>query len=100
MPRSAGSPSGVATRGACPEKARLLLAAPGMMLDLSMDEGRLLATHLQRYLKHVDAELVRTDKYELQHALAREERTLEGILDRLRESLARASSDTVQPRQS
>jgi len=52
-------------------------------LDLSPQEIQLLATHLVRYVDHLDAELVRTDKHELQHALAREIEALRSIARRL-----------------
>jgi hypothetical protein len=65
-----------------------------MTLDLTMDEARLLVTHLQRYLRHLDGELARTDRYELQHTLAREERILESIFQRLSDAVAVAPADT------
>lgn len=52
-------------------------------LELSLQEARLLALHLGRHLKHLDAELVRTDKHDLQHSLAREIETLQTVEDRL-----------------
>ena len=52
-------------------------------LELTESETRLLATHLERHLEHLDAELVRTDKHELQHALAREIEVLRSIVGRL-----------------
>lgn len=52
-------------------------------LDLSPAEIRLLATHLARYVDHLDVELVRTDKHDLQHALAQEIDTLRSIARRL-----------------
>lgn len=51
--------------------------------ELSPEEQRLLTTHLGRYLVHLDAELVRTDKYDLAHALAREIEQLRAIERRL-----------------
>ena len=53
------------------------------ILDLSPQEIQLLTKHLVRYVEHLDAELVRTDKHELQHALAREIETLRSIAQRL-----------------
>jgi len=52
-------------------------------LELSVDEARLLAAHLGQHIKRLDAELVRTDKHDLQHALAREIEALQGVEDRL-----------------
>ena len=52
-------------------------------LDLSPQEIQLLATHLVRHVAHLDAELVRTDKPDLQHALAREIEVLRSIARRL-----------------
>lgn len=58
-----------------------------MTLDLTPDEARLLVEHFKIYLRHVDAELARTDRYQLQHALAREERVLESIFQRLSDAV-------------
>jgi hypothetical protein len=52
-------------------------------LDLSPEEQRLLRTHLNRYLAHLDTELVRTEKHDLAHALAREIEQLRAIERRL-----------------
>lgn len=52
-------------------------------LELSADEQRLLASHLARHIQHLDAELVRTDQHDLQHALAREIDQLRAIARRL-----------------
>ncbi|MCC6847089.1 MAG: hypothetical protein IT294_01210 [Deltaproteobacteria bacterium] len=52
-------------------------------LEISADEQRLLATHLSRYIEHLDTELVRTDQPALQHALAREIDQLRAIARRL-----------------
>lgn len=52
-------------------------------LELSDSETQLLATHLARHVEHLDAELVRTDKHDLQHALAREVDELRALLRRL-----------------
>ena len=53
-------------------------------LELTAAEAQLLVTHLGRQIEHLDRDLVRTDKHELQHALAREIETLQAILARLR----------------
>jgi hypothetical protein len=54
-----------------------------MKLDLTNMEARLLRDHVGQHLKEVDDELVRTDKRDLQHQLAREENKLRAILNRL-----------------
>jgi hypothetical protein len=54
-----------------------------MQFNLAPDEARLLLRHLSRCIEHLDTELVRTDKYELQHALAREVDTLRALVERL-----------------
>jgi hypothetical protein len=41
-------------------------------LDLTEEERNLLAIHLDRHIDHLDAELIRTDRRELQRALASE----------------------------
>jgi hypothetical protein len=51
--------------------------------ELSPEEQRLLKTHLGRYVAHLDAELVRTEKHDLAHALAREIDQLRAIERRL-----------------
>lgn len=51
--------------------------------ELSPEEQRLLKTHLDRYLVHLDAELVRTEKHDLAHALAHEIEQLRAIERRL-----------------
>lgn len=55
-----------------------------LQLDLSPEEARLLALHLDRHLHRLDADLVRTDQHQLQHALALEIAALQGIEERLR----------------
>jgi hypothetical protein len=60
-----------------------------MHLTLTHEEGRLLLRHLTRHLESLDAELVRTDKHELQHALALE-------IDRLRSLAARLAATLEQ----
>ena len=52
-------------------------------IDLSSEEQTLLAVHLDRHLHHLDAELVRTEKHDLAHALAREIEQLRAIVRRL-----------------
>jgi hypothetical protein len=52
-------------------------------LDLTEEERILLTTHLHRHIHHLDAELVRTDRREFQHALAAEIEQLRTIARRL-----------------
>jgi len=54
-----------------------------MNLEISPQEAQLLRTHLAQHLQNVEHELVRTDKAELQHALARELEKLRMLLERL-----------------
>lgn len=54
-----------------------------MKLELSPPEAEFLAAQLRRHISEVEAELVRTDKHQLQHALATDLDTLNSILDRL-----------------
>lgn len=54
-----------------------------MHLQLSAAEAKLLATHLGRHVEHLDRELVRTDKRDLQHALAQEIESLRAIVARI-----------------
>ncbi|HZR80058.1 MAG TPA: hypothetical protein VFD92_03090 [Candidatus Binatia bacterium] len=52
-------------------------------IELSRDDLQLLLRHVDRHLQHLDAELVRTDKHELQHDLALEVKRLQDIARRL-----------------
>jgi hypothetical protein len=54
-----------------------------MNLEISPQEAQLLRTHLARHLEDVERELVRTDKAELQHSIARELEKLRVLLQRL-----------------
>ncbi len=54
-----------------------------VQLELSRDEVELLTAHLHRHLDQVDKELIRTEKHQLQHAIALESRALEAVLTRL-----------------
>jgi hypothetical protein len=62
-----------------------------IQLQLSGDEARLLLSHLSQHLHHLDAELVRTDKHDLQHALAREIEALQEVVERLSSEQSAAS---------
>ncbi|HEY2516338.1 MAG TPA: hypothetical protein VGI39_35950 [Polyangiaceae bacterium] len=59
-----------------------------MKLELSTHEAALLKTELGRRIYDLDRDLVRTDKHELQHALARDIDELRGIERRLAGELA------------
>ena len=52
-------------------------------IELSSEEQYLLRSHLDRHIAHLDAELVRTEKHDLAHALAREIDQLRAIASRL-----------------
>ncbi len=58
-----------------------------MQLELTEEEARMLALHLERHIKRVDDELVRTDSRQMQRELAHDERRLLGILERLEASI-------------
>jgi hypothetical protein len=58
-----------------------------MHLDLTEAEARLLAHHLTMHIKHVDDELVRTDKRQMQRDLMHDENRLVAILRRLEAAL-------------
>ena len=53
-----------------------------MQVNLTPIEARLLLRHLEQHLKHLDTELVHTDKHELQHSLAREIDALRVLCER------------------
>jgi hypothetical protein len=55
-----------------------------MHLTLTVDETRLLVTHLTQRIQHLEDELVHTDKRELQRSLAREVQGLRTLTDRIR----------------
>jgi hypothetical protein len=58
-----------------------------MKIDLTTHEAALLKTHLTRRLLDLDRDLVRTDKFDLQHALAREIDELRAIEHRIERTL-------------
>jgi hypothetical protein len=58
-----------------------------MKLDLTTHEAALLRSELARRLIALDRDLVRTDKHDLQHALARDIEELRGIERRLAHEL-------------
>ena len=60
-----------------------------MNLEISPQEAQLLRTHLRRHVEHVENELVRTDKAELQHSLAKELENLRALLQRIDTQTAR-----------
>ncbi|HEY8090335.1 MAG TPA: hypothetical protein VIF09_20880 [Polyangiaceae bacterium] len=55
-----------------------------MQLTLTTDETRLLIQHLVRRIDEMDAELVHTDKRELQRGLARDLQMLRALTDKVR----------------
>ena len=54
-----------------------------MHLELTDEEARMLALHLERHIKRVDDELVHTDSRQMQRELAHDERRLVAILEKL-----------------
>ena len=62
-------------------------------LELSPDELSLLELHLRRHLDLVDRELVRTEKRELHHAIAREVTRLERLLTKVQRAVVSSSSE-------
>ena len=58
-----------------------------MKLELSPAEAEFLAAQLRRHIHEVEGELVRTDKHQLQHALASDVDTLKAILNRLTQAV-------------
>ncbi len=52
-------------------------------LELSEDDVRFLRDQLNERLSALDAELVRTDRRRLQHALAEDARRLQGLVERI-----------------
>ena len=52
-------------------------------IELSSEERQLLLSHLDRHIAYLDADLVRTEKHDLAHALAREIDVLRAIARRL-----------------
>lgn len=65
-----------------------------MVLDLSDEEARLLQLHLERHIKRVDDELIRTDSRQMQRDLAHDESRLVSILEKLD---ARLDASTSSP---
>ena len=57
-----------------------------MKLELSPPEAEFLAAQLRRHVAELEAELARTDKHQLQHALACDVDALKAILNRLVEA--------------
>ena len=59
-------------------------------IELSREEQHLVVTHLERHIHHLDADLVRTEKHDLAHALAREIEQLRAIVHRIETASARS----------
>lgn len=55
-----------------------------MHLTLTPEETRLLVRHLSERIAYMDAELVHTDKRELQRSLVHELQALRALTDRIR----------------
>lgn len=60
-----------------------------MHLTLTPEETKVLLHHLAARIEYMDAELVHTDKHDLQRALAGELQTLRSLTDRIRSGAAR-----------
>ena len=56
-----------------------------MQLDLSPEEAAFLTQHLNRHIEAMDAELIHTDKRQLQRELAEELTKLKEIQERLKQ---------------
>ena len=67
-----------------------------MQVDLTDEEARLLALHLTKHIKHVDDELVHTDKRSMQRDLALDERRLLAILEKLESTMTAAGLATTR----
>ncbi len=65
-----------------------------MELTLTSEEARLLLHHLTERIEYMDAELVHTDKRELQRSLVHELLTLRVLADRIRSGAASGEKDT------
>jgi len=59
-----------------------------MHLTLTPEETRLLVNHLTQRIEHMDAELVHTDRRDLQRSLANELQALRALTERIRSSAA------------
>ena len=67
-----------------------------LKLQLSDDEARLLASHLERHLRRLEAELVHTDRRDLRHALAAEIAELRAVAGRVSPTVL-ASAEPQSP---
>ena len=59
-------------------------------LDITVDEAKLLHEQLAYRIAQLDRDLVRTDQYRMQHALADDVKRLGAILERLGTSMSDA----------
>jgi hypothetical protein len=59
-----------------------------MTLNLTAKEAELLRVHFARHVAHVESELVHTDKFELQHALAAELAALRALSEKIDQQTA------------
>lgn len=65
-----------------------------MNLTIGDDDARLLKKHLDDHLRRLDADLVRTDNPDLQHAFAREIERLRAIAARIDASIGAGASES------
>lgn len=64
-------------------------------LEFTNDDAAFLAEHLTQHLRHVEQELVHTDKRSLQADLARDVEQLERVRDRVMHAIALVSSEVT-----
>jgi hypothetical protein len=94
MPPADNKKSDETRIASCLVSRRTILAMP-THLTLTPEEARLLLRHLTQRLEHLDAELVRTDKRELQHALALEIDALRTLTERIRAAAAGSGEEAL-----
>lgn len=68
-----------------------------MQLDLSREEAVFLSRHLNRHIEAVDAELIHTDKRQLQRELAVDVAKLKELQERLKELTRDDSATPLSP---
>lgn len=64
-------------------------------IELTIDDAAFLAENLTQHLRHVNNELVHTDKRSLQADLARDVENLERLRDRVMHALEMATSQVA-----
>ena len=60
-------------------------------IELSREEAKILITVIERYLYHLQVEIIHTDKREFRDALKKRENFLEDIIDRFKTKVRAAS---------